>query len=200
MTANQINYANLQELKRHNQTYESETRRHNVVGEGETYRHNTVQEDVSYVANKVAQQNADSQSWNALSNQMNAQSNAQNAKTNQYLASYKKLETEAEVAKDYAQAKQYDALTEPTANKLSSETFRNYTQAGGNVLNFTKAALALGAGTAVGTKLAHASTGVTGSTAAMTSKLQAPTMPWIFMPRIPGMWEVSSYSGRQTKA
>lgn len=44
MTQNQIAYANLQELKRHNVAGESETQRHNVAGESENIRHNVATE------------------------------------------------------------------------------------------------------------------------------------------------------------
>lgn len=44
MTANQINYQNLQENIRHNVTTEFEAVRHNVTGERETTRHNIVGE------------------------------------------------------------------------------------------------------------------------------------------------------------
>lgn len=46
MTQNQINYWNLQELKRHNTVGENETNRHNVVTENETNRHNVVSEGI----------------------------------------------------------------------------------------------------------------------------------------------------------
>lgn len=46
MTQNQINYWNLQELKRHNVVGEGETNRHNLVTERETGRHNLATENI----------------------------------------------------------------------------------------------------------------------------------------------------------
>lgn len=78
MTANQINYQNLQELKRHNISTEFEavrsnvtreiennrhnvvgeveTQRHNVIGENETHRHNFVWENETSLHNRITEQ------------------------------------------------------------------------------------------------------------------------------------------------
>lgn len=64
MTGNQINYWNLQEMKRSNLAKEQETKRSNVAKEQETARSNRQQEELKY------QQNAEQRRSNYRNEQL----------------------------------------------------------------------------------------------------------------------------------
>lgn len=139
MTANQINFYNAVENRRHNiatenethrtnRYYEQETTRHNVATETETNRHNVVTENETARHNKVSEQigwhQAYSQRISANAAMINAQAAKKNADTNRAKA-LSDIAAQSYVNSLNSSKRKYtDAQTEyqKTQNEIASKT------------------------------------------------------------------------------